>query len=151
MNNTKYIGEKTEYLIIAELYKLDYIILKPLGDNLRYDLLLDTQYGFIKCQCKTSRFNKNYIEFNTASNSSNTKKSYKTNYIGTCDYFLTFSQNLNSAYFYPVGIASTSTLRLRIEKTKNNQQNNVKYAELFKLEYFSDYIKNSMSAKKEIF
>ncbi len=72
--NPKYIGEKTEYNIIAQLYNSGFIVLKPLGDNQRYDIVLDVgEFGMIKCQCKTSRYHDSYIEINTCSTRINSR------------------------------------------------------------------------------
>jgi hypothetical protein len=53
--NPKDIGELTEQIVITELMKMGIKILKPIGDNNRYDIVLIINNIFLKCQIKTAR------------------------------------------------------------------------------------------------
>lgn len=52
--NTKLIGDITEAAVCYELLRRGLKVLKPVGDNLRYDLALDIDGRLIRIQCKTA-------------------------------------------------------------------------------------------------
>ena len=69
--HTKSIGQQTEAAIITKLLEVGYNVLIPyLGENLRYDLVIEDADGkFWRVQCKTGKLHNSqeYIEFNAAS------------------------------------------------------------------------------------
>lgn len=66
--NTKDIGNLGEHLAIVELLKRDVKVSRPLGDNSRYDLILDIKGLLLTCQVKsTNCATKERAEFSLSS------------------------------------------------------------------------------------
>lgn len=134
MKHPKATGEKTEAIVIAELVRRDYIVLKPFGDNQRYDLVLDTPKGFKKVQVKTGYLKDGSVHFSTASVSSNTKGSKRRSYKGEVDYFAVFCEETNKTYLVPEELVGVSQQSLRVEPLpKNISPERVCWAKQFEL------------------
>ncbi len=69
--NHKEMGERSEAVVIGRLVYAGYTVLKPYGENQRYDLVIeDADRRFWRVQCKTAWLSKDQktIHFNTCSN-----------------------------------------------------------------------------------
>ncbi len=56
--NHKEMGERSEAIIMRRLAHAGYTVLKPLGENQRYDLIIeDAERKFWRVQCKTAWLN----------------------------------------------------------------------------------------------
>ena len=53
--NSKDVGEISEGMVLAALLRARKIVLRPFGDNQRYDLVVDEDGTFVRIQCKTAR------------------------------------------------------------------------------------------------
>ena len=136
--NPKAVGERSEALIIARLVELGYEVLKPFGDNLRYDLVIEDADGhFWRIQCKTGRSNGEYIEFKPVSSYYHTRVGRTTHghksYHGQIDYFAVYCRESKGVYLVPVDDTGTSQTVLRLVPTKNNQEKNVRWAKDYEL------------------
>ncbi len=119
-------GETTVAVIIAELMKAGKSVLEPVGDNKRYDLVVDEDGRFITIQCKTGRYLKGCVEFRTCSNNWRTKK-FK-DYKGQIELFGVWCPEINKIYFVSVSAVGTSDAKLRIDPPKNGQKKNIRWA-----------------------
>ncbi|MDQ2887048.1 MAG: group I intron-associated PD-(D/E)XK endonuclease [Chloroflexota bacterium] len=111
--NHKAIGELSEVILIARLLEVGYGILTPLGDNLRYDLVIeDAEEKFWRIQCKTGRSNGEYIEFAPASLYYHTRAGRTTHgsksYNNPIDYFAVYCPENRAVYLIPVTHAGVS-------------------------------------------
>lgn len=136
--NHKATGERSEAIIIARLVEVGYDVLKPLGDNLRYDLTIEDADGkFWRIQCKTGRSNGEYITFVPASLYYHTRAGRTTygsrSYHGQIDYFAVYCPETRGTYLVPVEHTGTSHMNLRLMPTKNNQEKNVRWAKDYEL------------------
>ena len=136
--NPKAIGERSEAFIMAKLVEVGYEVLKPFGDNLRYDLVIEDADGkFWRVQCKTGRSNGDYIEFRTVSFYYHTRAGRTTNghksYLGQIDYFAVYCRETKGVYLIPVDLTGTSQMSLRLVSPKNNQEKNVRWAKDYEL------------------
>lgn len=61
------IGERSESQVVAAFLRRGRVVLRPFGDNERYDLVLDDDGVFTRVQCKTGRLKDGVIEFDTCS------------------------------------------------------------------------------------
>ncbi len=132
-------GEKTEAILIAEFVKYDFKVLLPFGDNLRYDLVLDTPNGFKRVQCKTGRLNNNSVVFSVCSTRINTKGWHRLDYHGDVDYFAVYCYENQQAYVVPINRVGKKCRSLRITPFRifgNNLKQDILMAEDFKLESF---------------
>ncbi len=132
------IRERSEANIIAKLSEAGYDVLKPFGDNLRYDLVIEDADGrFWRIQCKTGRSNGEYIQFAPASLYYHTRAGRTThgskNYKDQIDYFAVYCPENREVYLIPVAHAGVSQMNLRLVPTKNNQGKNVRWAKDYEL------------------
>ena len=99
--NPKQVGEVSEANIIAALMNKGYSISKPIGDNQRYDLIIDIESKLYRIQCKTGRKEGNRITFPVCSVRVN-KSGYKIqNYDGQIEFFAVWCKELSKAYLIP--------------------------------------------------
>jgi hypothetical protein len=138
--NHKAIGERSEAIIIAKLLEVGYYVLMPFGDNLRYDLLIEDADGhYWRIQCKTGWIENNgaYIEFATASTYYHTRAGRtgygRKDYRGQIDYFAIYCSDTKSVYLVPVDHVPTTSARLRLIPTENNQEKHVRRAKDYEL------------------
>lgn len=139
--NHKAVGERSEAIIMGKLSESGYTVLKPMSDNLRYDLLIEDDEGkFWRIQCKTGwlKNDGDYIEFATCSSYYHTRAGRtshgKKNYQGQIDYFAVYSPDTKKVYLVPIGHVKSTAAMLRLMPTKNGQVKNVRWAKDYELE-----------------
>lgn len=130
--NTKQIGEISEALMMAKFLELGWIVLKPFGDNQRYDLVIDKGNGFEKVQVKTGHLKNGVIRFATVSSYVHRKNGTK-NYKGQCDYFGIYCPANKKCYLIKVNDSTMSQGSLRIELPKNKQVKNITMASNYEI------------------
>ena len=64
MKDTKQIGDVSTAMVMAALLRKRQNILIPFGDRQRYDLVIESGGSFMTVQCKTVRFDGEYVVFN---------------------------------------------------------------------------------------
>lgn len=124
--NPKAIGERSEGAIMAAFLRAGEVVLKPFGDNQRYDLVLDRQGHFIRVQCKTGRIERGGILF--ATRSTNWNKGTVQNYKGQADLFAVYVPILDKVYTIPVNDVGDFGVTLRLETSRNGQSKKVRWA-----------------------
>lgn len=127
------IGHRSEAAILAELVKRGYRILLPFGVNQRYDLVLATDEGFLKVQCKTGRLRAGVVRFSAQSVQSNTAGTRVKDYAGEVDLFAVYCPDNDRVYMVPVDEVPTTAMFLRVEKPRNQQRKRVRWAEDYAL------------------
>jgi hypothetical protein len=140
--NHKAVGERSEAIIMGKLSESGYTVLKPMSDNLRYDLLIEDDEGkFWRIQCKTGWLENDgdYIEFKTASTYYHTRAGRtdhgRKDYNGQIDYFAVYSPDTKKVYLVPIDHVKTMTsAMLRLVPTKNKQEKNIRWAKDYELE-----------------
>ena len=93
MNDTKAKSVVTELQCQTYFTKLGYNVLVPLGEDCRYDMIVDLDGILERIQVKTCRLNKNNtgIKFSTESTRVNSKENIRKKYSkAEIDYFATF-------------------------------------------------------------
>ena len=100
--NTKQIGDTSEAMVIARLTQNGYVVLKPLGDNQRYDLAIEFYGKFYRCQVKTAALKDNgTITFPTCSTYAH-RGGKRKNYVGQADYIFVYCPGNDSVYWEKV-------------------------------------------------
>ena len=135
MLNSKQKGNVTELECMLAFMKMGYNVLTPYGDCERYDFVVDINNMLYRIQVKTARANENkeYIEFNTSSQSTlNGKKVHYAYNENQIDYFMTFYEQ--QAYLIPVQETSVREKRLRFKPPKNGQVKGITFAKDYELE-----------------
>ena len=118
---TKKLGKITEMQCQVELMKLGCSVSVPLGDDDRYDFIIDYNGKLYKVQAKTSHeTNYGSYEFSTRCVRYNSKGYYTTTYNEEqIDFFSTMINN--ECYLIPVSECGKKSKALRFEPKKNNQ------------------------------
>ncbi len=120
-------GDIGELLVMTHLLKKGYWVSKPFGDDCPYDILCDNKFGEIK---------KVQVKFVTPKNGTIRCKLYSEtgiSYKETVDWIILVNSVTEICYkIEPSNFdGDTTSLYLRLEKTKNNQQTKVHLAENF--------------------
>lgn len=137
-------GNLTELQCITAFYELGYKVSIPYGENSRYDFIADINDKLLRIQCKSSRLIDNdnptgVIEFNTASNRSNSTGNYRNGYQNQIDYFVTFWDG--KCYLIPISECGTTAKKIRFDIPKNNQTKGITFAKDYELSIMIDKIK----------
>ena len=119
-------GNTTEAAVLTALVKRDFAVLLPFGEGHPYDLVVHlTADSFLRVQCKTARYLKDCVIFNSTSTDHGRGRG---NYLGLADIFGVYSPRTGAVYLVPVGDVPSFEGRLRVEPTRNNQQRRVRSA-----------------------
>lgn len=129
--NTKRYGNIGEAVAISSFVRRGIPVYLPFGDNERADLIAEFNGKLNKIQVKTSI--KSYggtVVFDLTSSTMHRKNGCKHKYSNDeVDYFFCYNINRDKAYLIKVSDTSISSFRIRYEKTKNNQTQNINYEE----------------------
>jgi hypothetical protein len=133
--NSKHDGDIAEAFTTALFLSKGYTVLQPVGDNQRYDLVVENGDGFRKIQVKSCSIKNGCVVAYTRSvHNSRTKTTcivYNTNEI---DAFALYCKDNGQLYYINAkDIADDNgdlpkTVSLRVHASKNNQTKNVKWA-----------------------
>lgn len=129
-------GVLTELFIQREFMKYGFNVSVPLNPASRYDMIVDAYGHLFKVQCKSSKpYNDgDGFMFHTYSTNKINGKYYKQSYEPEdVDLFATvFNDNV---YIIPRDQVTTHTVTMRLLPPANNQQQNVRYANNYRLDY----------------
>ncbi len=139
-HNRKAIGECSEAMITARLVALGYNVLKPYGDNLRYDLVIeDADRHLWRIQCKTGHLEPDEatINFSASSSYAHTRtgqagQAHK-NYQGQIDYFAVYCPATNGMYLIPIDCIQGNEGSLRLKPTASGRERNMRWAKDYEL------------------
>lgn len=98
-------GDISKAFVTAMLIKEGYVVLDPISENSRYDLVIDTEKGFIKIQIKTIYYknDKKVYEMVCYSTTRRNKKHIKTKYTEEeVDFIIGYNPDNNEAYTFPI-------------------------------------------------
>ena len=111
------------------MLELGKAVLKPIGDNQRYDLVIDDGGTFKRVQYKTAQIGRGgeYLCFPVCSSYNHTGHG-KRGYHGECDVFAVYYPPDRSIYLVPVDECGTTEVKLRFTPPKNGQRIGVRYA-----------------------
>ena len=113
-----------------------YGILVPLGENTRYDLVIDDGNRLARVQCKTGRLRRGAIIFATTSTYGHHKspRIVRRGYAGEADLFGVFCPETNGVYLVPIAdVPARSAASLRVEPTRNSQVRGVRLAAQYEI------------------
>lgn len=129
----KLIGDRTTAMVLARLLEVYESVLIPFGENSRYDLLIESDEGFIRVQCKTGRLKRGVVTFNACSTTyhhPNRRDGQPTrhDYRGQADVFGVYCPETRGVYLVPVHEVGTVGGSLRIDPTANGQSRGIRWA-----------------------
>lgn len=127
------IGNRTEARVTAALLDHFDTILTPYGSNCRYDLGIDLNGRLIRVQCKTGRLRYGSVIFNTYSSMEHRKQGIRRTYHKQADLFGVYCPGNAQVYLVPVDDVPSREGNLRIEPTRNYQENKIRWAKLYEV------------------
>ena len=132
------VGDRTTAMVLARLLAVYPMVLRPFGENQRYDLLIDDYERFIRVQCKTGRLRQGAVRFNTCSvtyhhPNNQGAKAYRHHYRDAADVFGVYCPELDRVYLVPVEEVGTNVAALRVDPPKNSQRKRVRWASDYEL------------------
>lgn len=116
-----------EARVLSKLLSAGFSVSVPFGDNSPYDLIVDTGTSLYKVQVRTGRLINGAISASTIStrwNSTGSRKVKPTD--GSIDYYAIVYEE--DVYIVPFLDASKTTITLRVEPPKNNQDKHILWA-----------------------
>lgn len=128
--NTKPRGELAEIIIKCALAKKGEVILEPMGDNQRYDLVVDRNGKFERIQCKLGWIRDGVLCFNSSSVYVNSSSIRKKSYHGEIDSFCVLEPISENIYRIPISACTKAGGResFRIIPAANNNRKRIKMA-----------------------
>jgi hypothetical protein len=131
--NSKNTGDLSEAMLMTAFLRKGVPVLTPFGDNQRYDIVVETQAGFKRVQCKTGRLKNGVIQFPVASSAYH-RGGKRQGYAGQIDFFGVYCPENEKCYLIPIQEAPSRNLcTLRVSPTGNNQSSNVRWATDFEI------------------
>ena len=128
-------GDLSLAMITARFLRLGYVVLRPMTENCRYDLVISRNDGpFERVQCKTGRLRSGAIKFNACSSQAHHGKGIgRTKYTGQIEFFGIYCPETDGCYLIPIGEIGGVEGSLRVEAPKNNQGIGVRLASCFEV------------------
>jgi hypothetical protein len=131
MEHPKAIGDRSQLAIMLALDRLGYAVFAPLGENTRYDLVIDDGARLSRVQCKTGRLRQGVVRFRTSSTyAHHPNPRYVTrDYLGQIDYFAVYCPETAGVYLVPIDdVPLRHNGTLRIEPARNGQRQGIRHA-----------------------
>ena len=128
-------GDVSEAHIVARLLEVGRTVLKPVGDNARFELVIYDEGRFQRVQCKTAYPDlraRNVLKFPACSSSNHARKG-KRDYRHDCDLFAVWSPLTRKVYLVPVEECGTSEASLRLAPAANGQSSRIRLASEYEL------------------
>lgn len=104
-NDTKLKADIAESAVITELLKRSYRVLRPVGDRLPYDLVIETSKGFKKIQIKSAWYDNSARRYliDTRRCKTNRRRMLRMRYTeNDFDFAIVYLENLNIFYVIPI-------------------------------------------------
>ncbi len=123
-------GSIAEAAIAAEAVKLGVVVLRPLVEGRRYDLMFDIDGMLLRVQCKMGNRKGAVIAAHIGTCRLTPRGYVRTTYAASeIDAIGIYCADLDNCYLVPVNdVAGQSLLHLRLTPAANNQELAIKYA-----------------------
>jgi len=128
-------GAAAEAELAAALIRLNFFVLRPVGEGGRYDLAIDTGAGILRVQCKWASRRGDVLTAR-CNTSRHTPRGYlRSKYTAEeIDAIAAYSPDTDRCYLIPVEETEGHvTLSLRLTPTRNNQAERVRWAHDYEL------------------
>lgn len=123
-------GAAAEAAITAMTIELGLVVLRPLCEGSRYDLMIDLEPELLRVQCKMARRVSGVLSVRLQ-----TSRHTPGGYVRTCytaaevDVIAAYSPELHRAFLIPIEeVSGRRSIHLRLDATKNNQAEGIKWA-----------------------
>ena len=133
LRDTKSVGDLSEMLLAGKLALAGYGVAVPLGENQRYDLIIEKNEVLSRVQVKTGRLRNGVVRFNCYSSHTHRNGPSTRPYTGEVDFFGIYCRELDAAYLVPIADLARLGGSLRLHPTKNGQQRHVRWGHKYEL------------------
>jgi hypothetical protein len=123
-------GAVAEAAITAELIQLGLVVLRPLCEGSRYDLVVDLEPRLLRVQCKLAKLREGVLVIRL-----NTSRFTPSGYVFTSysveeiDAVAAYSAELRRCFLLPIAeAAGMRGIHLRLEPSLNNQARGIRWA-----------------------
>lgn len=121
-------GDLAVAALTMKFLKMRYVVLRPVTEMSRYDLVIDRGMGFETVQSKCASYRNGTLIFSASSSHYHRGVLESRSYRGQCDLFGVYCIELDLCCLLPVGDVGEKKGYLRIDDTKNGQYGNVRFA-----------------------
>jgi hypothetical protein len=145
-------GAAAEWAIIAEAIKLGVVVLRPLVEGCRYDLMFDIDGRLVRVQCKSAPRRDDVIVVN-ARTSRHTPRGYvRTRYSAAeVDAIAAYCPEVDRCYFIPIrDVRGRAMMHLRLSRARNNQEFAITYAEQYEFSGAIAQLGERVSGRHEV-
>ena len=131
LRDTKSVGELSELIVATVLARHGYRVAMPLGENHRYDLIIDKDGVLARVQVKTGRLRTGAILFNCYSVHAHSGRCLRS-YRGSIEFFGVYCPDIEGVFLVPVDdVPQRCFASLRWAPTKNRQYSKVRWAQQY--------------------
>lgn len=133
--HTKDKGDIAEIATIFRALKRGWSVSKPVGENQRYDLIIDDGNQLLRVQCKSAKLKKNIIRASLTRMIRKKDKYQRERYTAKeIDVFSVYCPDTDQCYFIPVGDVSCdgvlqTNINLRLEASDRSNQHKPRFAD----------------------
>ena len=130
MSESTFKGAVAEAVITAEAVKRGIVVLKPLVEGRRYDLVFDTGERLLRVQCKWASRKGGVLVVHTRSSRHTPHGYVRCTYDATeVDAIAAYSPATGRCYYLPIAeVAGRFAVHLRLQPAVNNREVAIKYA-----------------------
>jgi hypothetical protein len=123
-------GAAAEAAITAMTIELGLVVLRPLCEGSRYDLMIDLEPELLRVQCKMARRVSGVLSVRLQTSRYTPGGYVRTSYTAAeVDAIATYSPELRRGFLIPIEEASgRRSIHLRLDATRNNQAEGIKWA-----------------------
>ena len=131
----KQVGEISEAIVTARLLKLGFNLLKPVGDSLRYDLMIDFDGAYYRVQVKTARVENGALKFSTVSSQVHRGQGTQS-YKGQIEWFAACVQETEEVYMIHIDnpVVKPKEATLRLDPSKSTPTTTNRFAKVYLLD-----------------
>ena len=128
-------GAVAEAAIAAAAIQLGLVVLRPLCEGRRYDLMLDLDPALLRVQCKLARHRGGVLSVNLQTSRHTPRGYVRTSYSASeIDAVAVYSPHLGRCFLIPIEhVAGRRAVHLRLDPTRNNQAQRINWARDYEL------------------
>ena len=150
MSETTQKGAIAEAAITLEATKLGIVVLRPLAEGRRYDLVFDVDHRLYRVQCKWAPRRGAVIDVHlTTCRHTPRGYIYRTYSTEEIDAVAVYCEELNTSYWLPIEeVAGKRAMYLRLQPTANGQHAEVNFAADYRLGAIAQLGERSAGSRK---
>ena len=119
---------------MSRLLKSGRTLLTPVGDNERYDLVVEEDDKFKRVQVKVGRVKNGAVHFDTSSTNYTKGHWHRVKYTGQVDFFGVHCPEIDKTYLISAEeVDKLYGACLRLEETKNKQTKGIRFAKDYEI------------------